>query len=138
VIRAGLDCPISPHESADVDASLSRARQLLGEDQYDSAWSEGQSMSLEATIAYARRGRGERKRPSTGWLSLTPTEHEVVTLVADGLRNSDIAARLFMGAGTVKTHLAHIFTKLGIKNRAELAAIVALRRADKSAERQMF
>ena len=68
------------------------------------------------------RARGERKRPSSGWTSLTPTEVEVVKLTAKGLSNPEIGERLFIGRATVKTHLAHIFTKLGVTSRAELAA----------------
>ena len=67
------------------------------------------------------------KRPDAGWASLTPTELQVVGLVAEGLRNDTIATRLYLSTGTVKNHLSHIFTKLGVTNRAELAA-EALRR----------
>jgi len=73
-------------------------------------------------IAYAARGRGERKRPSTDWASLTPSELEVVRLVGEHLSNPDIAARLFVSRATVKTHLVHIFAKLGIDSRSALAA----------------
>ena len=52
---------------------------------------------------------------------LTPTEHRVVELAADGLTNPEIAARLYVGRGTVKSHLAHAYTKLGVANRTELA-----------------
>jgi DNA-binding CsgD family transcriptional regulator len=73
------------------------------------------------------RGRGERKRPSTGWTSLTPSELDVVRLVAQGLPNPDIADALFITRNTVKTHLKHVFGKLGISTRAELAAAAARR-----------
>jgi DNA-binding CsgD family transcriptional regulator len=49
--------------------------------------------------------------------------------VAEGLRNADVAARLFVSPATVKTHLAHVFAKLGVSTRAELAGLAA-RRAD--------
>lgn len=71
----------------------------------------------------APRGRhGRRGRPKTGWESLTPTESTVVQLVADGLRNHDIAERLFMSRRTVETHLTHVFGKLAISSRSELVA----------------
>ena len=79
-------------------------------------------MSLEDALAYAARGSGGRKRPGSGWASLTPTELQVVELVAEGLRNDTIAGRLYLSPGTVKNHLSHVFTKLGVTNRAELAA----------------
>ena len=80
---------------------------------------------MEEAIAYAQRGRGERKRPSTGWESLTPAEHDVVTLVAEGLTNKDVAARLFISPRTVQSHLAHVFTKLGVTTRMQLAQAAA-------------
>ena len=74
----------------------------------------------------APRGRRSRRgRPKTGWESLTPTESSVVQLVAEGLRNRDVANRLFMSRRTVETHLTHIFGKLGITSRTELVAISA-------------
>jgi DNA-binding CsgD family transcriptional regulator len=78
-------------------------------------------MSTSEAISYAQRGRGERKRPSSGWASLTPTELEVVRLVGEGLGNKDIAARLFVSHRTVQTHLTHVYTKLGLISRLQLA-----------------
>ena len=43
-------------------------------------------------------------------------------LATEGLTNPEIGARLFIGRGTVKTHLSHVYTKLGVTGRAELAA----------------
>lgn len=53
---------------------------------------------------------------------LTPRELEIVRMVAAGLRNSEIAARLFVSEGTVRSHLYNIFQKLHIRNRTELSA----------------
>ena len=64
-------------------------------------------------VAYAQRGRGDRKRPSSGWASLTRTELDVVRLVGQGLANKDIATRLFVSPRTIETHLSHVYTKLG-------------------------
>jgi DNA-binding NarL/FixJ family response regulator len=51
--------------------------------------------------------------------TLTSRELEVLRLIASGLTNDEIASRLVLGAGTVKTHVNHIFFKLGLRNRAE-------------------
>jgi DNA-binding CsgD family transcriptional regulator len=74
-------------------------------------------------VEWARRARGPRRRPSSGWAGLTPAERSVVRLAAEGLSNPDIGARLFMSRSTVKTHLSHVYAKLGITNRTELAAL---------------
>src|SRR5881398_1119534 len=59
-------------------------------------------MSIDDAVAYASRGRGGRKRLSSGWASLTPTEREVVRLTAEGLTNPKIAERLFVAPSTVR------------------------------------
>jgi len=102
--------------------AASQARHALGEDRFIQAWAEGQALTLDDAVAYAARKGGGRKRPATGWASLTPAELEVARLVSKGLRNEAIARRLFIAPGTVKVHLSHIFAKLGITTRAELAA----------------
>lgn len=53
--------------------------------------------------------------------ALTPREQEVMTLVAEGLKNREIAAALSIATGTVKIHMLHIFEKTGIRDRFELA-----------------
>lgn len=75
-----------------------------------------------------RRGtRGRRARPRTGWEALTPTERTVAGLVAEGLTNPQIADRLYVSRRTVQTHVSHIFAKLRIASRAQLAVRVARR-----------
>jgi DNA-binding NarL/FixJ family response regulator len=102
--------------------AIGQARHILGDDRFTQAWAEGQALTLDDAVAYATRKGGGRKRPATGWASLTPAEREVVRLVGEGLRNEAIARRLFIAPGTVKVHLSHIFAKLGITTRTELAA----------------
>jgi DNA-binding CsgD family transcriptional regulator len=81
-------------------------------------------MALADAVAFTLRTTGRRSRPTTGWPSLTPTEREVARLVADGASNPLIGRTLAMTVNTVKTHLSHIFTKLDITSRAQLARIV--------------
>ena len=102
-------------------------RAALGEERFNVVYSEGQALSVEDAVAYARRGRGERKRPTLGWDSLTPTETQIADLVQEGCTNAEIGERLFVCPRTVQAHLTRMYTKLDVSSRAELAALVARR-----------
>ncbi|MEB3062019.1 helix-turn-helix transcriptional regulator [[Mycobacterium] zoologicum] len=102
-------------------AVVDKLRDALGGDEFDTARTEGSAMSTDEAIAYAQRGRGQRRRPATGWASLTPTERDVVRLVAEGLSNKEIGARLFISPRTVETHLTHVYAKLDVSSRVQLA-----------------
>jgi DNA-binding CsgD family transcriptional regulator len=52
---------------------------------------------------------------------------EVVRLATQGLSNPEIGERLLIGRGTLKTHLAHVYAKLGVTGRVELAAVATRR-----------
>jgi DNA-binding CsgD family transcriptional regulator len=106
---------------ADYHAAVAALRDAMDDSDFDSAWAEGAAMSTEEAIAYAQRGRGARKRPASGWASLTPTERDVVRVISEGLGNKDIATRLFVSPRTVQTHLTHVYTKLGLTSRVQLA-----------------
>ena len=93
----------------------------MGDKDFDAAWAEGAALSTEEAIAYAQRGRGARKRPASGWASLTPAERDVVRLVSEGLANKDIATGLFVSPRTVETHLSHVYAKLGFTSHLQLA-----------------
>ena len=56
--------------------------------------------------------------------TLTERERDVADAVARGLSNADIAAELYMGVPTVKTHVGRLFTKLGVENRVQVAILV--------------
>jgi DNA-binding NarL/FixJ family response regulator len=101
--------------------AVGAVRDALGHSDFESNWAEGAAMSTLEAIAYARRGHGERKRPASGWRALTPTERDVVRLVREGLANNDIASRLFVSPRTVQSHLTHVYTKLGLTSRMQLA-----------------
>jgi predicted ATPase/class 3 adenylate cyclase/DNA-binding CsgD family transcriptional regulator len=106
---------------AGYEAAMAALCNAMDDTDFDSAWAEGAALSTNEAIAYALRGHTGRKRPASGWASLTPTERDVVRLVAEGLTNKDVAARLFISPRTVQTHLTHIYTKLGVTSRVELA-----------------
>jgi len=72
---------------------------------------------------WAAKARGELGRIGgrTRAEGLTAAEHRVAALVADGRTNREIAAGLFLGERTVASHLTHIYAKLGVRSRTELA-----------------
>ena len=106
VDRAGqlLDRAINIYERLDAARDLARAGAAL------------RQMGI-------RRGRHViHRRAQRGWQSLTPSERAVVDLVAEGLSNPQIGQRLYVSRRTVQTHLAHVFAKLDITSRTQLAA----------------
>jgi DNA-binding NarL/FixJ family response regulator len=68
---------------------------------------------------------GPRSAPD--WPELTESEFAVVELVAKGATNREVAERLYLSPYTVNSHLRHVFTKLGIRSRVELAHLAAAR-----------
>ena len=68
---------------------------------------------------------GSDKRPSTEFGALSKRELDVLELVADGLHNEDIAARLVISVRTVERHLSNIYLKLGVSGKAARAAAAA-------------
>jgi DNA-binding CsgD family transcriptional regulator/tetratricopeptide (TPR) repeat protein len=96
-----------------------RARPLLAEavsaaESIGASWLAGQAHKELA----ASGGRRRRRREVAD--RLTPQERRVFELAAEGLSNDAIASRLRVSAGTVKTHLEHIYAKLGVHSRREL------------------
>jgi DNA-binding CsgD family transcriptional regulator len=88
-----------------------------------------------AAQALRRLGRRRPRRAQiaraaeSGAGSLSPREREVAALVADGKRNREVAAALFLSEKTVESHLARIYDKLGVHSRAALASILSDRQA---------
>ena len=112
------------------DATVAALRASMGDEAFSKAWDEGATLSVDEACTYALRGRGERKRPESGWLSLTPAERDVARLVSEGLANKEIAAQLFVSPRTVQTHLTHMYAKLGITSRVQLAQQAAHHASD--------
>jgi predicted ATPase/DNA-binding CsgD family transcriptional regulator len=120
--RASLGYARAARDKAVHEERLGDWTKRLGEERTTAFWAEGETLGVSEALAYAARRRGPRGRPTTGWYSLTPAESEVVRLVAQHLTNPEIAQLLFISRATVKTHLFHIFAKVGLSSRSELAA----------------
>jgi DNA-binding CsgD family transcriptional regulator len=134
LVVAYLYMPPSPGLAVDTTADLIRLVLFLMEGVLSAVAGEALHRALRREQGLARRlGRLGRllsasspERPSatppTLVEPLTDRELEVVSLLMAGLRNDEIATRLFVSRNTVKTHLAHVYGKLGVRSRTEAVA----------------
>lgn len=94
-----------------------------------SAWLGQATLPQRAAFRIATEvGRGEE---SPTWRQLTPREREVLALVAEGCRNREIGARLFISEKTVRNHLSNVFRKLGVKDRTQAAILIVRQGLDR-------
>ncbi|MEV4239136.1 protein kinase [Nocardia sp. NPDC049737] len=98
-------------------------RRALGARGFDAALRQGRGMSLGAAVAYALGEQSTDKVPaSDGSARLTKRERQVAELVAQGLSNKQIAAKLVISQRTAQGHVEHILAKLGFTSRTQIAA----------------
>jgi DNA-binding CsgD family transcriptional regulator len=116
-IRARVGGEFPPIYRARLDRIRARSEASLGPDA-ERVWAEGARLRVDDAIAVAF-GRA-RPRPASS-AGLSARELEVAALVADGLANKAIAARLHLSVRTVESHVRHALTKLGLDNRTQLA-----------------
>ena len=103
-------------------------------DQLDAVVASARVTAALRTLGVHRGARGARRRATQGWASLTASERAVCELVAEGLTNREVARRLYVSPHTVNTHLRHVFQKLTVSTRTELAALVARGTANSAIE----
>jgi non-specific serine/threonine protein kinase len=113
-----LSTPLPRNYQRANDAMVEELRQCLGEEAFAAAWSDGLRLTLEGAVAEAQA----LPRSSESPLQLTTREADVLRLVAAGLTDQEIAARLFMSRRTVSKHVEHILAKLDVPSRAGAAA----------------
>ena len=124
--------------SATEDAGVTRAAQGKQQDavaQLQLAYAQYEQLGCAEAMARVRsrlRGLGTRlhhwthaDRPAFGWESLTDTERRIVELVAQGLSNRQVASQVFLSVHTVAFHLRHVFWKLDVSSRVQLARLAA-------------
>ncbi|MBG0561392.1 ATP-binding protein [Actinoplanes aureus] len=103
-----------------------RTRTALGQQAYRAAFARGQRLSLDEAVAFALGQPPPQPAavpaPVDASASLTRREREIAELLADGLSNREIAAKLVISRRTAETHVEHILGKLGLTNRAQVAA----------------
>jgi DNA-binding NarL/FixJ family response regulator len=82
------------------------------------------TVAAQLIASVARSDDGGRARASALLGALTDREREVAVAIGRGLSNSEIAAELYLGLATVKTHVSRVLTKLGVENRVQVAIVV--------------
>jgi predicted ATPase/DNA-binding CsgD family transcriptional regulator len=120
VSLAGFPPFAEAHESC-----TARLREALGDPAYEAAFRRGAALGFGDAVSFALDERPEppeRARPAD---DLTPRERQVAGLVAAGLSNRDIAARLVISPRTAEAHVQHILVKLGFTSRVEIATWAA-------------
>jgi non-specific serine/threonine protein kinase len=99
------------------------ARRMLTAHTFEECRQHGGAMDIDSAVAYAL-GEQPEKPTSPDSPRLTKREQQVAELVAEGLTNKAIAARLVISQRTAQGHVEHILTKLGFTSRAQVAAWV--------------
>jgi predicted ATPase/DNA-binding CsgD family transcriptional regulator len=123
-IPAALPAPLAGHRQA----AASRARKALGQASFAAHLDRAQAMPPLQAVAMALGEPPGAVKLAPGCSDparLTAREREVAALIAQGLSNRDIAARLVISARTAETHVEHIMVKLGLTARAQIAAWAA-------------
>ncbi|WP_330251034.1 protein kinase [Nocardia sp. NBC_00565] len=104
------------------DESERTVRRALGDRGFDAAFRRGQAMGMDAAVAYALGEEPPTVTPPAAGLKLTKRERQVADLVAQGLTNKQIAAKLVLSQRTAQGHVEHILSKLGFTSRTQIAA----------------
>ena len=112
------------------ELSVGVALEALGTSAFDAAFARGKSMTIDEAVAFATDQK-QPPRPRHGAAilrsaaTLTSREQEVGALVAEGLSNKEIAARLVVSERTAESHILNILNKLGFNSRAQIATWMA-------------
>jgi non-specific serine/threonine protein kinase len=111
-------------EGKEYDRYLAAARSQLTEQQFEQAQEIGRSQTLEEALEYALALPLASATPATkihaGFGGLTEREREIVALIVQGKRNSEIAEHLVLSKRTVEKHVANILSKLELASRAQI------------------
>ncbi|WP_166556044.1 protein kinase domain-containing protein [Mycolicibacterium sp. CBMA 226] len=98
------------------------ARTKLGDRAFNDAFERGAALPTEESLTLALRERRQPPGTACSVTKLTRRESEVASLVADGLSNKAIAARLVISLRTAEGHVENILNKLGFSSRAQIAS----------------
>ena len=122
------DAALASAEQGNQTAAVGQLRQAYAQyEQLDCADGMARVRAKLRAAGVRMRHWKRADRPAFGWDSLTETEGRIVDLVAEGLSNRQVASRVFLSAHTVAFHLRHIFWKLDVTSRVQLARLAAER-----------
>ena len=111
-------------EKLEYEHYIGLARARLSDAEFEAEQAKGRILSMKQAIEYGLNLRFGLPKPSLKGLepsqALTEREREVVTLIARGLSNGEIAGELVLSKRTVEHHMANILSKLGFANRAQI------------------
>jgi DNA-binding CsgD family transcriptional regulator/tetratricopeptide (TPR) repeat protein len=118
--RALRDAALLLAATDPVEARVVATRAIAG---FDVVGADDAAARLRAGLRSAgvRLRAGKPAAERVGWGSITATERMVVELVAAGCTNSEIADRLYTSRRTVESHLVHVYNKVGVRSRVDLA-----------------
>ena len=110
-----------PFRDRQLENARKQAYGRLGAGRGESAWEAGHAMTTAEALEYALGGEMPMEEEVTDQGLLSRREREVVTMVASGMTNKEIAQRLFIAERTAEGHVERIRNKLGVRSRTEVA-----------------
>lgn len=129
--RTRLGAPMTPADLDFTGKRMEALRKALGERRMTEAQRQGTGMArldgiverLRDILEWEAQGKPGARGAAGGQVpGITPREAEILGLVAIGLTNQEIAERLIVSVRTVETHLGNVYSKIGVRGRAEAAA----------------
>ena len=125
-LRESVLMPIFEPHRAQHESAAATARGQLGDVDYSNAFERGRAMTTDEGVAYAleqdRQPKPTRSRAPDLPMPLTPREQDIARLVAQGLSNKQIAAKLVVSQRTAESHILNILNKLGFNSRTQIAS----------------
>jgi non-specific serine/threonine protein kinase len=130
-LRERAGAPVEASDQDRYDQLRARARDQQPGASYAAAWAEGRTLTMQAAIQLATQAEPDQVKPlaadthvnvvDRGADPLTRRELQIARLVALGRSNREVAEELVVGVRTVETHLEHIFRKLAVQTRSQVA-----------------
>ena len=126
-LREITGAPLPTADRAEYERLVDQIRRRLGGQTFSAEWAAGRATNPDEAARFALRTdeSAESANGRVRGVSLTRREREVAALIARGLTNREAAEKLLVAQRTVETHVEHIFAKLRVQTRAEVAAWAA-------------